>query len=63
METDNGIVCSSLSEFIKEFPPMKLEWDNEIFYRGESDFHYILKPSVLRDTIKIPKSERENEKN
>lgn len=31
METDNGIVCSSLSEFIKEFPPMKLEWDNEIF--------------------------------
>lgn len=61
METDNGIVCSSLSEFIKEFPPMKLEWDNEIFYRGESDFHYTLKPSVLRDTIKIPKSERENE--
>lgn len=61
MEVKKGTSCASIVEFIEKFPPLRMKWDNDIFYRGESDYNYTLKPSVLRDSIKIKKSERENE--
>lgn len=53
--------CGSVSEFIEKLPPLRLNGDRTIFYRGQSDYSYDLKPSVLRDTLDVKRSERENE--
>lgn len=53
--------CKSVSDFIAKFSPLHKKWENQVFYRGQSDISYELKPSVLRDTVQVKRSERENE--
>lgn len=61
MEESTNNECGSVSEFIEKLPPLRLNGDRTIFYRGQSDYSYDLKPSVLRDTLDVKRSERENE--
>ena len=61
MEEQVRAECRSVAEFIEKLPPLHFKWEQKIFYRGQSDISYILKPSVLRDTVDVKRSERENE--
>lgn len=63
MEEQVGANCRSVAEFIEVLPPLRLglKREQKIFYRGQSDSSYNLKPSIFRDTLDVKRSERENE--
>lgn len=51
MVKNSKILCKNVSEFVNALGVLQLHKKN-VFYRGQSNYRYKLKPSVLRDKIR-----------